>query len=265
MGSLRLLALPFLLLATPALGDAQFDPAHLVDVELVSESAVVNPGEALPIALQFKIAPGWHIYWENPGDSGQATRATFSGPEGSTFSSLTFPGPKRFDLAGGIKNFGYDDKAALFAEAKVPEGYTGETVDLQAEVKWLVCHDRCIPQSKTVSLTLPVAKTPKANDEATAALAPFRAKLPKSFASQSMLSWGWQEGDVLKLRAPEGAKLTFFPSPDVPYGAGSVKTLSGGRTALISFPGGAAPGGTIGVEQGGVVSYFQLVPSDVPR
>src|SRR5579864_3388234 len=40
-------------------------------VELLSRQATLHPGSALQLGIHFILEPGWHIYWINPGDSGQ--------------------------------------------------------------------------------------------------------------------------------------------------------------------------------------------------
>ena len=46
-----------------------------VKARLVSEVASVGPGQACLVALELDIRDGWHTYWRNPGDSGEADQA----------------------------------------------------------------------------------------------------------------------------------------------------------------------------------------------
>jgi DsbC/DsbD-like thiol-disulfide interchange protein len=64
----RLLLFCLLLLAGPAL--AQPDPGPKVAARLVAEDVAVAPGGTVTVALEEKIADGWHTYWKNPGDAG---------------------------------------------------------------------------------------------------------------------------------------------------------------------------------------------------
>ena len=57
-------------------------PANLVMVELLAGTTQVTPGETFLLGARFAIADGWHIYWENPGDSGIKTRLRVSPPVG---------------------------------------------------------------------------------------------------------------------------------------------------------------------------------------
>ncbi|HEU5323070.1 MAG TPA: cytochrome C biogenesis protein, partial [Methylomirabilota bacterium] len=43
--------------------------APLVRVDLLSEQAGLTAGGEVWIGIRQRIAPGWHTYWTNPGDS----------------------------------------------------------------------------------------------------------------------------------------------------------------------------------------------------
>ena len=64
----------FLLAAGPACA-LESAPVHSAraTATLVSETDSVAPGKPLRLALRLAMAPGWHTYWSNPGDSGLPT------------------------------------------------------------------------------------------------------------------------------------------------------------------------------------------------
>ena len=64
---MKRLLLFLLLLAAPAL--AQPEPGPKVHARLVAEDKAIAPGGTVTVALEEKIAPGWHTYWKNPGDA----------------------------------------------------------------------------------------------------------------------------------------------------------------------------------------------------
>ncbi len=45
------------------------DPAY-GEVRLVSAVSAMGDLEALPLGLEFRLAPGWKIYWRTPGEAG---------------------------------------------------------------------------------------------------------------------------------------------------------------------------------------------------
>ncbi|PKN58028.1 MAG: hypothetical protein CVU56_07745 [Deltaproteobacteria bacterium HGW-Deltaproteobacteria-14] len=128
-----------------------------ITVRMVSDATAVTPGTILRVGILFEMAPDWHVYWKNPGETGLPTRVTFQAPDGFSFSDVAWPAPKRFvDKLGGV-SFGYDDKVLLYAAVDVPEDVVeGSTVQLGADTSWLVCHENCITGKATLGLTLPV-------------------------------------------------------------------------------------------------------------
>lgn len=169
-----------------------------VQVRLLSAATTVQPGQKLLLALEQKIAPHWHTYWRNPGDSGQPTSLDWTLPAGAKAGDILWPAPKRFDV-GPITNYGYEDEVVLLTEVQLPSDLpVGAPVVIQAEANWLVCRESCIPQQATLRLQLPVAATARASDHADRLSAALSA-LPKPapFALQARI-----EGSELQLSWP---------------------------------------------------------------
>ena len=167
----------FLVAIGPAAAQTDRSATDEVQVRLISASSQVAPGQTLLIALEQRIAPHWHTYWKNPGDSGQPTSIDWSLPKGASSSDILWPAPKRFDV-GPITNYGYENQVLLLTEIRLPQDLTpGSTAAIQAEATWLVCREECIPQQATLSLSLPVSATAKASPDA-AMLSTARAALP---------------------------------------------------------------------------------------
>src|ERR1700675_5207329 len=59
-----------------------------VKAHLVSEVSAVAPGQSFWVALELSIRDGWHTYWRNPGDSGQATTLKWQLPAGFTAGDI---------------------------------------------------------------------------------------------------------------------------------------------------------------------------------
>ncbi|MEO7724165.1 MAG: thioredoxin, partial [Chthoniobacterales bacterium] len=75
MAFLRCFAL-FLVLALLCPRDAhcqKFEGRELVTAQLVTETATVVPGQPITAGLLLKMVPGWHTYWQFPGDAGIPT------------------------------------------------------------------------------------------------------------------------------------------------------------------------------------------------
>jgi thiol:disulfide interchange protein/DsbC/DsbD-like thiol-disulfide interchange protein len=176
--------LPLVLMAVLASGrsaEAEGPPAptDLVNAELVAETASTAPATTLWVDLHLEIKPGWHIYWQNPGDSGLPTAIEWSLPPGFSAGHILWPVPEHF-VQNGIGNYGYAGSADLLIPITTPkELAAGQTAALAAEASWLACADICIPGSAQLSLHLPVTAEPSAPDTGVAPLfAAARRQLP---------------------------------------------------------------------------------------
>ena len=92
---IRLLAALAALLVSAAASAQEFSPdGPWVHPRLTADRVSVAPGETFHIALHQDIAPGWHTYWRNPGDSGLPTEIDLTLPEGWTAGDIVWPAPK---------------------------------------------------------------------------------------------------------------------------------------------------------------------------
>src|SRR5258708_30427190 len=82
------------LAASPGLVFAQEAQRH-ARVELVSQRLTEAPGEESWLLVHFTLDPGWHIYWQNPGDSGQPPALKWQIPHGFTAGAIQLPRPHR--------------------------------------------------------------------------------------------------------------------------------------------------------------------------
>ena len=128
-----------------------------IEAELVPMSQWVAPGSTTVVAVRQKIAPGWHTYWRNPGDSGGATSLIWTLPAGVTADPILWPLPSRQRLMS-LMNYGYSGAVLLPVPIHVPPtAQPGEVLTLTTDVLFLVCSDQmCVPEPMTLSLALPV-------------------------------------------------------------------------------------------------------------
>ncbi len=151
-----------------------------VTAELVAQTTSVRPGETVHVALHQAIEPGWHTYWRNPGDAGQATTLTWTLPAGWKAGGIVWPAPGRF-LAGPLMNYVYTRDVYLPIPVSAPaDARPGQTASLKVNAEWLVCKDVCVPESAMLSLDLPVAsRAPQTNPHGGGAIAATLAATPR--------------------------------------------------------------------------------------
>jgi thiol:disulfide interchange protein DsbD len=146
-------ALFFLLAAgLPArAASSSFDADH-VHVQLVLRKAQLFPGAGDHGGLYFKLEPGWHVYWKNPGDAGEPPHIHWTLPEGVTAEPLQFTAPKRLPL-GPLMDYGYENEALFPFRLVVAKSMKPGIAVLHAKVDWLICRGSCIPGKADLEIT----------------------------------------------------------------------------------------------------------------
>jgi len=159
---LALLAAPFAAQAGnpasgPFSGNAQ--RTERIEAELVSMSDWAAPGSTAVVAIRQKIAPGWHTYWRNPGDSGGPTTLTWALAGDVHAGDIVWPLPSRQPLQG-LMNYGYSDVVFLPVPIEIPgDARIGVAIPLRVKALFLVCSDQmCVPDELTLTFDLPVAE-----------------------------------------------------------------------------------------------------------
>jgi DsbC/DsbD-like thiol-disulfide interchange protein len=173
------LALGLALLLSAATTQAENTPITHGTLELVAEDQWITAGHKLYLGLHFQLEKDWHIYWVNPGDSGEPPRVEWKLPPGVTAGAIEWPTPHRLE-APGIVDFGYENSVALIVPMYPDAGLATQPVQFGAVLKLLVCsREMCIPGKAQLSLTLPVKTQPALQDPRTADLfATTRKSLP---------------------------------------------------------------------------------------
>ena len=131
-------------------------------VTLVSETDAVAPGTPFRAGLHFRLAPGWHTYWKNPGDAGAPPDVELTLPPGSEAGPIVWPTPQRV-AEGPLMTYAYTGDL-LLPFSVTPGRHTGGTI-VQAHAQWLVCKDICVPEEGDFRLELP-AGTPAPSAQA---------------------------------------------------------------------------------------------------
>jgi thiol:disulfide interchange protein DsbD len=204
-------------------------------LELIADKQWLPVGGAIDVGLHFQLEKGWHIYWVNPGDSGEPPRVSWQLPSGITAGvteagatqagKIEWPTPQRFQTSSSIVDYGYVDAVLLIVPLHVDANVAAQaTARIGADVKLLICsHEMCVPGKAQLLLTLPVKSQPAAVDARNAELftatrkslprpAPANWKLSATDAKDSFVlsvDVGHQVGDQMKDQ--QIAHAVFFP------------------------------------------------------
>lgn len=215
-----------------------------VTATLLSSRDTVAPGERFHAALTQKLAPHWHTYWLNPGDSGEPTQIQWDLPAGAKAGDIAWPAPRAIRV-DPLVNFGFEGEVVLPVEITVPaDARPGETFSLKANATWLVCEKICIPEEGSFTLDLAVGAASAVDEAAQQRIDAALAALPKPAGFRGRLS---ADGDNLALALPglpAGASdLRFFPisdtliehAADQPMKAGDVPGLTLTRSSAFKL------------------------------
>lgn len=214
-------------------------------VRLVSAiEAVGGTQDVVPLGLEFRMSPGWKIYWRSPGDAGYPPRLDWAGSANLDSVETAWPAPKRFSVLG-FETLGYEGAVVLPLDAR-PQA-AGRPLVLKARLDYLTCKDICIPLSGQLSLTLPAG--PPTASEFAPLITRWQAQVPRRDGAEGADGFGieaaWTDGAgksaalkvLARAAAPFGAPDVYVEAPrDYGFGKPRVSLSDGGRTALLAVP-----------------------------
>lgn len=183
-------------------------------LELVSDTSTISAGHEFTVGLQFKMDRGWHIYWVNPGDSGEPPHVTWQLPKGLAAGDVMWPAPRKMG-ASTIVNYVYDGDVLLMAPVRAGVDYSASSADkLEATVKFLICNDQmCMPGKAQLSLAMQTQAPATTGASNAANFAAARERLPKSPPANWKFS-GRAEKDSFVIEIQAGRPIPqayFFP------------------------------------------------------
>jgi DsbC/DsbD-like thiol-disulfide interchange protein len=183
-------------------------------IELIADVRAPQAGTKLWAGLLFRLDPGWHVYWQNAGDSGEPPRIHWNLPPGFSAGAIAWPTPTRLG-SGSIIDYGYENQVLLMVPI---EGHSAgdkkDPIELAADVSYLVCREICVPGKAHASLSLPLnAQTSAEAEQWQTLFQQTKARLPRPTPP------GWKvvaksSGDHFVLSVDAGVsvgKATFFP------------------------------------------------------
>jgi thiol:disulfide interchange protein/DsbC/DsbD-like thiol-disulfide interchange protein len=183
-------------------------------VSLVSDTDAVAPGTPFRVGLYFHLAPGWHTYWQNPGDAGQPPDLTLTLPHGVTAGPVAWPAPQRI-AEGPVMTYAYTGD--LLLPITVTPTASGGPLAIHAHATWLVCQQICVPEQADFTLNLP-AGTP-----APSAQAPLFAAHDRAVPRASPWTAHVASDGTLSVQGPELSPATVAAAWFIPQHSGEIQ------------------------------------------
>jgi thiol:disulfide interchange protein DsbD len=131
---------------------------------LIAATRGASPGKRVWVAVTQDLDAGWHTYWRNPGDAGEAPTLTWTLPADWRAGEIVWAAPRRLPL-GPIMNYGYEGRVVMPVPLNVPaSARIGEVAHLALNIDYLICSSVCVPETAKVALDLPVVAAPAPHD-----------------------------------------------------------------------------------------------------
>jgi len=166
--------------------------AH-TQVQLRLSADTAKPGDTIWAGLDLKMEPGWHTYWKNPGDAGQATEIKWQLPAGVTAGEIQWPLPEKLPPAE-VTTYGYENEVVLLVPLTLASNLPAGALNLAAKVSWLECKESCIPASAEVEAKINVGGETKTSADATT-IESWKSKVPQKGNPFSLNAW-WEKSPV---------------------------------------------------------------------
>jgi len=172
-----------------AQSQAQAKHAH---IELL---AAAEPAGSILLGVHFRLEPGWHIYWTNPGDSGQPPSFHWMLPAGAAAGEVQWPRPDRLQTSPTIIDYGYNRDVLLMVPVRFAASQKSSRLSVAVEAKWLICREVCLPDHAHLSLSLAAARPE--NSRTARLFAKARALLPRPWPAKWKITAESRRNDFL--------------------------------------------------------------------
>ena len=190
--------------------------AAQTQAQLVLAAESARPGDTILAGIRLRMAPGWHVYWRNPGGTGIPTTVEWDLPSGLSAGTIQWPAPRKVP-EDDLTTYIYDGEVMLLVPFKLSTDLHPGTVELKAKVSWLECQTACIPGDATVRATLTIGSEAKPSKDAEAIQAA-QKRLPQPAASVAAHAW-WEKPAAGPMRplllewtsAATAGEADFFP------------------------------------------------------
>jgi len=242
-----------------------------VAVRVLLDHDALSPGSEATVGVLLNIAPEWHVYWRNSGDTGMPVRVEFEAAPGVTIGPVLWPAPKRYQSSPEAVDYIFEKQLLLMAPVHVdPSARVDSSVTIRASVDFLVCRESCLPGAGSGFVTVPIASTPTPAAKHAPLFTEWRSRLPLP-ADASQVSTRW-DGLTLVLSSPGAERLEFFPyEPEEPAPVSALEDgAAQGEGLRMRFPQrivhAERVAGVVSVTKGGRTTAYEVsAPAPVLR
>ncbi len=197
---------------------------------MVTDTDQAASGQPFKAALRLRLAPGWHTYWQNPGDAGVAPELSFDPAPGTATGPINWPAPNKV-AEGPLTTFAYEGDVLLPVSVTPGAGPTA----LRAHANWLVCRNVCVPEEGEFALDLPADQPSPSAEAPLFAAASARTPVASPYAAH-ITPGGTLTLEVGRALAASVRQAQFFPLGQGVDLAGTQPLSVGEGTLSLKLP-----------------------------
>ncbi|MEL7489755.1 MAG: protein-disulfide reductase DsbD domain-containing protein [Pseudomonadota bacterium] len=207
---------------------------------IVPERTALSPGETQWFAFSQQLAPNWHVYWKNPGDSGLPLDLRWTLPDGVTAGEILYPTPERIPV-GPLANFGHHGEPVFLIPITVDASVKpGQSLSLSVDATWLICEEICVPEEGAFSLLMLVEPNPSEHPDGARLVRNALEAAPVAFDGRGTFEAA-DNALTVRLESPAafGDDVFFFPDQEGLIEPAAAQKISrdGDVVSIVMAPG----------------------------
>lgn len=167
----------------------------LVSLKVTPEYKTLSPAsKTIDIIAEADIKPGWHLYWDNPGDIGGPTSLSFFESPHYTEIGNTHTAPEKSVYEDIITSYVYTKKVYFRSTFALKGLASVQRLPFNLVLSYTACSESCLPEEIPLSFALPVAAAAEKNPTFLNTLLTAENTFPVRLPATASLS-----GELLKL------------------------------------------------------------------
>ena len=119
----------------------------------------------ISLLAKIEIAPGWHIYWQNPGDTGDPTTITFFDTPYYEHSEQTRSSPEKIVFNELITTYLHHQQLYIKNLVTFKNAENLTSLPFELVLSYSVCQEECLPEKIDLKFDLPLTATAEPNPD----------------------------------------------------------------------------------------------------
>lgn len=138
--------------------------SNYVRLNLIPEYKTLSPDtQSITFIAAIDIKPDWHIYWDNPGDTGDPTSLIFYESPYYNLKESMHSAPQKFVLEDIITTYIHRRKMYFKTTFSLSNLNNLSRLPFNVVLSYTVCHENCFPETLTLNIALPIDEKSEKN------------------------------------------------------------------------------------------------------